>query len=102
LFQPPLLKQIKFEKDNIILNLLQHILVFREDRVECKAMIEMLPLGDQNLLVVTVPFALDRDSKQWIKTSYSNIIFIDLSILEAIFIVYDADLLISVTAKEQS
>ena len=103
LFQAPLHHQIQF-RDKLLLDLLQYLLIVSENRVESKAMFELLPVGALNLLVVTAPYALNTTGgvQKWEKTEYDNIIFIDLGNQTIKWIIYDGELLIAVTQKENS
>ena len=71
-------------------------------RVEATAYLQLLTLANKKMLVITAPLTvLGQQSEECVRTAQNNLIFVDLQKRSVEFVVYDADLLLNTSSKNE-
>jgi len=82
-------------------------MLIKKKKDESRALLDILNVNESIYLVLTAPYGLDeqwvepqkRKERGWVQTDYDNIIFIDVIKQEVVWIIYNAEVLITLTAK---
>lgn len=101
-FELPLKDSFLFETGTELQDLMSYILVDLPGRVEATAYLQLLTLANKKMLVITAPLTvLGQQSEECVRTAQNNLIFVDLQKKSVEFVVYDADLLLNTSSKNE-